>query len=233
MTDTPASYDAWYETPRGRWIGEVEFQLLSRLLELHPGETILDVGCGSGYFTRRFAGKAYGGSMTCLDADPAMLAFARARDSRQRYVEGDAQALPFSDHAFDCVVSVAALCFVENERQALAEILRVTRRRFAVAWLNRASLLYCQKGRDGGAGGYRGAHWHTADEIRDLFAGLPVQGFTLSSAIFLPGGGIIARALEPLSPGWLPLGSLLVAAGKVDDERSGKNDRQTPRVPIA
>ena len=182
MIDAPATYDAWYETPRGRWIGEVEFQLLSRLLELHPGETILDVGCGSGYFTRRFAEKTHGENVTGLDSDPAMLAFARARDSRQLYVEGDVQALPFPNHSFDCIVSVTALCFVENERQALAEILRVTRRQFAVAWLNRASLLYRQKGRDGGTGGYRGARWHTAGEIRDLFAGLPVQGLTLSSA---------------------------------------------------
>jgi len=57
---TPAEYDAWYDSPRGRWIGETEFRLLQRLLALRPGETLLDVGCGSGWFTRRFAaaGKA-------------------------------------------------------------------------------------------------------------------------------------------------------------------------------
>jgi SAM-dependent methyltransferase len=219
LPDGPATYDAWYETPRGRWIGETEFRLVSRSLGLHLGDTILDVGCGSGYFTRRFAGEASGENVTGLDVDPAMLAFARARGARQHYVEGDAQALPFPDRSFDCVVSVAALCFVENERQALAEILRVTRRRFAVAWLNRASLLYHQKGRDGGTGGYRGARWHTAGKIRELFTGLPVQDLTLSSAVFLPGGSIVARALEPLFPDRLPLGSLLVAAGKVMFER--------------
>lgn len=231
MIDAPATYDAWYETPPGRWIGETEFRLVSRLLGLRPGETILDVGCGSGYFIRRFAEKTHGENVTGLDADPAMLAFARARDSRQHYVEGDAQALPFPDHSFDCVVSVAALCFVENERHALAEILRVTRRQFAVAWLNRASLLYRQKGRDGGIGGYRGARWHTAGEIRGLFAGLPVQGLTLSSAVFLPGGSIVARAIEPLLPDWLPLGSLLVAAGKVDDSGHGRNQSYLPGSP--
>lgn len=218
MTDDPASYDAWYETPRGRWIGETEFRLVSRLLGLRSGETILDVGCGSGYFTRRFAENTHGENVTGLDADSSMLAFARKRDSRQHYVEGDAQALPFPNRSFDDVISVATLCFVENERLALAEILRVTRRRFAVAWLNRASLLYLQKGRDGGTGSYRGARWHTSGEIRDLFAGLPVQGLTLSSAVFLPGSGFMARALEPHIPNWLPLGSMLVAAGKVNGE---------------
>lgn len=219
MIDDPASYDAWYETSRGRWIGETEFRLISRLLGIRPGDTVLEVGCGSGYFTRRFAEKTHTENVTGLDIDPAMLAFARTRDKRQRYVEGDAQALPFPDHAFDRVVSVAALCFVKNERRALAEILRVTRCGFAVAWLNRMSFLYSQKGSDGGTGGYRGARWHTAAEIRALFAGLPVQGFMLSSAVFLPGASILARVAEPLLPGWLPLGSLLVAAGKVDGER--------------
>lgn len=215
MIDDPASYDAWYETHRGRWIGESEFRLMSRLLQPRPDESMLDVGCGSGYFTRRFAQLVNGGNVTGLDADAAMVAFARTRDNRSHYVEGDAQALPFPDHAFDRVVSVAALCFVDNERRALAEILRVTRRRFAVAWLNRRSFLYYQKGRDGGTGGYRGARWHTAGEIRDLFAGLPVQGLSLSSAVFLTGGGFMARTLEPLIPNRLRLGSLLVAAGSV------------------
>ena len=50
-----ATYDAWYHTPRGRWIGEVEYRLLHRMLARVPDATLLDVGCGTGYFTRRFA----------------------------------------------------------------------------------------------------------------------------------------------------------------------------------
>ncbi len=50
-----AAYDAWYDTPRGRWIGEREFRLAQCLLAPQPGETLLDVGCGTGWFTRRFA----------------------------------------------------------------------------------------------------------------------------------------------------------------------------------
>ncbi len=30
---TPADYDAWYDTPRGHWIGTREFALLARLLD--------------------------------------------------------------------------------------------------------------------------------------------------------------------------------------------------------
>ncbi len=48
-------YDAWYDSPRGRWIGEVEFELLARQLATKAGASLLDVGCGSGWFTRRLA----------------------------------------------------------------------------------------------------------------------------------------------------------------------------------
>jgi cyclopropane fatty-acyl-phospholipid synthase-like methyltransferase len=73
---TPAQYDAWYDTPRGRWVGETEFRLLRKMLVPQSGETLLDIGCGTGWFTRRFA-VSNGWNVTGLDADAARLAFAR------------------------------------------------------------------------------------------------------------------------------------------------------------
>ncbi len=209
----PAEYDAWYDTPRGRWIGEAEFRLAARLLAVRPGDSLLDVGCGTGWFTRRFAGE--GLQATGLDADPAWLAFAREHsDSAIRWVEGDARRLPYPDSSFDHVLSIAALCFVEDERQAVAEIVRVARRRFAIGWLNRYSLLYREKGRQGGSGAYRGARWHAAAELRAFFAGLPVRNLKLRSAIFLPSGTMLARGVEKCAPAVFPLGGMLLVAGE-------------------
>ena len=112
------------------------------------------------------------------------------------------------------VLSIAALCFIDDERRAVAECVRVARRRFAIGWLNRNSLLYRQKGRHGGSGAYRGARWHTASEVRALFAGLPVRKLTLRSAIFLPSGSRGAIWLERHTPGSFPWGGLLLAQGE-------------------
>jgi len=209
---SPEQYDAWYRTPRGAWIGEIEKRLLSATLAPSPGESLIDVGCGTGYFTRRFASS--GLSVTGVDRDPEMLGFARTHAAAgERYVLADARHLPFPDRHFDLCVSVAALCFIAEESQALAEMLRVTRRRFAIGLLNRHSLLYLQKGRHGGSRAYRGAHWHTVAEAKALFAALPARDLSVSSAVFLPGGGPSARRIE----GWLSprlrFGAFLVVAG--------------------
>jgi SAM-dependent methyltransferase len=208
----PAEYDAWYDTPRGRWIGEVEYHLLERLLAPDAGESLLDVGCGTGWFSRRFA--AAGLDVTGVDVDCGALSWARGRPGRRvTYVPGDAVRLPFPDRSFDRVVSVAALCFVDDWRCALAEVARVARHRFAVGLLNRRSLLWRDKGRNGGQGTYQGARWHAAGELREALASLPVGETAIRSAVFVPSGSGFARVAEILLPGRLPWGGFLCVAG--------------------
>ena len=59
----------------------------------------------------------------------------------------------------------------------------------------------------------RGAHWHTAAEIRALLGGFPVQGVRLRTAVFLPSGGTVARLAERLAPNVLPWGAFIAVAG--------------------
>jgi len=72
---TPDEYEAWYHTPRGAWISDTEFSLITRLLQPRHDQSLLDVGCGTGHFTRRFA--SLGLRTTGIDNDPFMIAFAR------------------------------------------------------------------------------------------------------------------------------------------------------------
>ena len=195
-TMQPEQYDAWYATPRGAWIGGIEYRLLDALLVPRAGETVLDVGCGTGYFTRHFAqdGKVAGAVGADIDFPAARYAAGRGKAA---YLVADGQRLPFADRSFDLVIGVTALCFMRDARRALLEMLRVARRRIALGLLNRHSLLWFAKGRHGGRGAYRGAHWYTRREVQRLFAGQPARNITLRTAIMLPGGGRLARRIEP------------------------------------
>ena len=211
---TPERYDAWYDTPRGRWIGDVEWALLRSALELRSGDSLLDVGCGTGHFTRRAAAK--GAQVVGLDLDERALEFARRHSPETvRFLHGDATCLPFEDRSFDNVMSVAALCFVPQWQEAVAEIVRVSRRRFTLGLLNRNSLLWLQKGRGGGSGAYRGVHWHTAAEIAPVLTSLPVTDVRYTFGVFLPGGSAIARLAERALPATLPMGSFMAVFGQV------------------
>jgi len=212
---TADEYERWYHTPRGRWIGDTEFQTIVALLRAEPGATLLDVGCGTGYFTRRLAAECRL-AVTGLDPNADWLAYARARGGgSERYCLGRAERLPFADRSFDYAVSITALCFVDDVRAAIREMARVTRRRLVVGMLNRRSLLYGEKGRHGGSGAYRGARWHTAEELRAQLEGLPLGDATVRSAIFLPRGGPVSRTVERLTPGLLPFGAFLAMAADI------------------
>ncbi len=212
-----AQYDAWYDTPRGAWIGEVEYALLHERLAPRAGETLLDVGCGTGYFTRRFAAVSFPGKVVGVDRDAAAVRYAAEKGGAE-YLVADACCLPFADKRFDVVASITALCFIADERLALAEMLRVARRRIVLGLLNRHSLLWWQKGRGGGAGAYRGAHWHTAEEAIEMWQGLAAKAGIARTAVVLPGGGALARRLEAPLRCLLPrAGAFLVVAADCPD----------------
>lgn len=208
-------YESWYHTPRGRWIGTTEFNLLYDQLQPKRGETLLDIGCGTGYFTRHFA--QAGLKVTGVDPNRAWLEFAQDHSAASEiYMAGRAESLPFGNASFDYSVSVAALCFVSNQPQAIREVLRVTRKRFAIGLLNRHSLLYLKKGKDGGKGGYEGARWDSATDLHLAFEGLPVSNLSISSAVFMPHGGALSKAVEHILPTWLALGAFIVVSGNVE-----------------
>lgn len=75
--NTPAVYDAWYQSSRGRWIGQQEFSTLVKLFSLKEGQSLLDVGSGTGYFSQRFY--QLGMQVTGLDPDVAMIDFAKEK----------------------------------------------------------------------------------------------------------------------------------------------------------
>lgn len=100
-------------------------------LRPRPGEHILDVGCGPGFYVADLA-DAVGpaGSVTGIDSSAQMLAMAAHRaESRANVVfrEADASALPIEDEAYDAALSVQVLEYVRDIPTALAELRRSLR----------------------------------------------------------------------------------------------------------
>jgi ubiquinone/menaquinone biosynthesis C-methylase UbiE len=142
-----ASYEAWYHTT-GRRADRLEKTLLRRLLTGFPGaSTILEVGCGTGHFTRWFS--ELGLQAVGLDLSRLMLVEA-VRLGSPPCVRGDGLALPFPTGAFDLVAMITTLEFTPNPAHVLAEALRVARRGLILGVLNRQSVLGRKLRRAGG-----------------------------------------------------------------------------------
>ncbi|MCR4347784.1 MAG: class I SAM-dependent methyltransferase [Sulfuricaulis sp.] len=211
----PGEYEAWYQTARGRWIADREFDLMMRLLNPPTGATLLDVGCGTGHFSRRFA--TAGLRVAGLDPDPAMLEYAGRLGGGVNYLRGTATELPLPDGAYDYITAVTSLCFIPDAPGALREMWRVARRAVLLGLLNRRSLLYRRK-HDRGA--YRGARWDVSAELRRWAQTLePAPRITVRSAIFLPGGGAFAHVAEAVLPDVLPWGGFLAVILRKPDHQ--------------
>lgn len=102
---------------------------LLRAASLRPGERVLDAACGTGVVTKLAAEwVAPGGTVAGLDANPAMLAVARATtpsDVSIDWYEAPAEDLPFPDESFDAVLCGMGLQFFADKEAALREFHRV------------------------------------------------------------------------------------------------------------
>jgi len=203
----PKAYDAWYTQGHGKWIGDVEYSLIMKLLEPSIGESLLDVGCGTGHFSRRF--EKLGLQMTGLDLDNGMLDFARTQNQKVTYLRGSATKLPFKDLSFDYSTAITSLCFVDIPVYALNEMWRVSRQGIVVGLLNHNSLLYRKKF---GKGSYAGARWDRWTDVKKWILSLTPAPVVIKhrTAIFIPDDSIVARIVEKTLPHTLPWGGFLV-----------------------
>jgi ubiquinone/menaquinone biosynthesis C-methylase UbiE len=126
-------YEGWYRTS-GRRADRLETVLLKRLLAEFPqARSLLEVGCGTGHFTRWFRGLGF--QAVGLDLSSAMLAEA-IRLNSPPCVQSDALALPFPKDSFDIVALITTLEFVGDPIHALREAARVTRFGLSLGVLN-------------------------------------------------------------------------------------------------
>jgi len=97
------------------------------------GHKVLDVACGAGYVAA--AARDRGAEAIGVDFSQAQVRLARQTYLDVRFVEGDAEDLPFGDGEFDAVLNAFGMLHVPNPDRASAEAYRVLKAagRFAYA----------------------------------------------------------------------------------------------------
>jgi ubiquinone/menaquinone biosynthesis C-methylase UbiE len=104
-----------------------EYAALKRMLYVKPTDVVLDIGCGDGFWTSRMA--QHCAHIIGLEPNPKTLDYARRFHAlpNTTYVCGIAESLPFTNEAFDKVLSVSCLEHFADPWRGLDEIARVVR----------------------------------------------------------------------------------------------------------
>ena len=109
-----------------------DFSLTTRFKAAHvleylrpsPGEKILDIGCGLGFFLNTLARRGVRGFG--MDFSQKSLRLAKEMTSGL-FAQGDAQVLPYRDNCFDKIIFTDVIEHVFDDRAALKEIVRISK----------------------------------------------------------------------------------------------------------
>ena len=111
-----------------RFMGNTMLQKFEFRETQYSGLTVLDLGCGTGWFTRKFADFEKIGSLSGVDLSAGMLEQARkSAPAGIRWIVGDAEHLPWPDSSVDVIFSNLMIQWCEDPGAVLREARRVLR----------------------------------------------------------------------------------------------------------
>lgn len=160
----PQEYELWYFTPKGRLVDALEKEVIAELTQVHRGDKVLEIGCGTGHFCSFF--QKQGAQVTGIDSSSKMIEAARKLygDKGIEFEEALAEKLPFADRSFELVCLITALEFLKDPREALEEAFRVSKDKVFLGILNRRSLLAWQR-KKSGKKTWQEAHFYSLKEV--------------------------------------------------------------------
>jgi len=123
-----------YERFMGRWSRRLA-PLLVRFAGVRDGDTVLDVGSGTGALAAAVARVAPSSRIIGIDPAASYVALAQSQQGSMRinFEVGDSQAMRFPAAMFDRTLSLLVINFIPDPRQALGEMVRVTKSKGTVA----------------------------------------------------------------------------------------------------
>lgn len=117
-------YDQWYQTRHGRIYDKVEKRTIDKILSKEKkGLAVLEVGCGTGHWSRYFSDK--GSDVTGIDMSAEMIKIARQKNiPNSRFEVADGRNLPFEKESFDLAVAITVLEFTTEPDKIISEMVR-------------------------------------------------------------------------------------------------------------
>ncbi len=97
---------------------EIGRELTKKIMNHEPCLTVLDIGMGTGWFTKRLTDIFPEAMIVGLDSARGMIDCAQQKEATFKIVQADASKLPFKEEAFDIITSNLAYQWVGNLKQA-------------------------------------------------------------------------------------------------------------------
>lgn len=185
-------YEEWLNNPKNRFAADLEKRLMLNALKPERGESVLDIGCGSGFGLQTFLDK--GLQVTGLDPSPYMLDIAQKNiGNRVDLHRGVAEDLPFDDNSFNYACFITTLEFVEDPKKAIEEACRVAKDKIFLGVLNRYAITGIHRRIKGVFTRTIYNHacffsiWELKDIIRSLLGDVPIAWKTVCQFSASPG----------------------------------------------
>ena len=180
FNDIAHQYDLYYDTPLGKKVDETEKKVIKSFLEQMKCQHVLEIGCGTGHWTSFFTTNGF--EVTGIDVSDEMLKIAEMKEiTGATFLKADAHQLPFDDNSFNCIISIAAMEFMNDQPVVWEEIERVLKPQgyFLIGALNQHSQLGKTKDQDPV---FRNADFFTVDRLKqelERFGKPEIQGCVL------------------------------------------------------
>jgi SAM-dependent methyltransferase len=214
-------FDEWAAEGKDRGMEERHWNTAKHVLArmpVEPDDTVVDLGCGSGYAGRALRETSGADRVYGLDGSPEMAANARSYtdDPRVGYVVGDFDHLPFATDSVDHAFSMEAFYYAGDPHGTLAELRRILRpggtffcavnyyeeNVYSHVWQDRIDIEMTLWGRDDYRAAFRDAGFHVAEQDN-----VPDYDVEIPSESAFPTEGFEAR--EEMVERYRTLGTLL------------------------
>jgi len=194
-------FDLWSEIYDIGWVQQLAYRpvhdAVLDALRQRPRSAILDLGCGTGLFTRRIREELRDTRVVGCDFSSGMLQRASRAHTEVEWVRGNALELPFTEECFDTVISTEAFHWFAHPREAIAQIHRALAPggQLLLAFINPPSPLVSEVARIGSRLLGDPLLWPTRHRLRDWLEQADFQIEFQNRIRRLPGGRVLPPVL--------------------------------------